>query len=642
MAPLRQNAVSSFRVTNNKLNQAIRQTTNNPADTRRLGNGTIMKSSAKIVEQIRKALADPESMKYDALKAIAKEYGEACNRLNLGLTKAVVYYSTGNHSEAARILKEGNLLNEYQTLLFPELEAWREVCQMFGWKYTAYVSTVNGEKLKKFIEEYERKDDSGQVAASARSEAPKSWELLGLTPEETPKSRASGKVPNQYNRKDDVFWGAVDNGDNNTLVEGYVLEESTDISYMPPSQKKSAMIWVLIGSLAGLVILTIASLTLWLMLESKSDEPSNPSEPTTETAEKESSSEKESAKEKTEDISGDKEDDKSPSPKGGAESDEGTNPPTDEKADGKTEQAPSNETESEPAEVDSLPKEEPEQHTAKPDVLKLEEQWNKLKAEKNFDRTVFFIEGQRSDIAHLYRELNDNISTSKTFLKNYDEHKSWEIESITNLCDQIADAQTAAENLTNKFDIELFQKNCGFAVQGMDQIIALYNAALSDKDLEHWSSTLKGMNDALIKAHFAEAKSKSSDDKSDNAKKDEEIDNLAGELTPIRDEIDSIYQRSKKEFVDDLNAIKPRASEFPDIRLKLEEEIIDFIVKTVDAKHSFSVFTEGYRTYVDVKIDGKKQGMYSWHAFGDGEEDDFRKGMKAYVDYCMNSENEWA
>ena len=75
-----------------------------------------MTSSAKIVEQIRKALADPESLEYEKLKTVAQEYGKACDRLNLGLTKAVVYYSTGNYNEAARILKEGNLLNEYQTL----------------------------------------------------------------------------------------------------------------------------------------------------------------------------------------------------------------------------------------------------------------------------------------------------------------------------------------------------------------------------------------------------------------------------------------------------------------------------------------------------------------------------------------------
>lgn len=483
--------------------------------------------------------------------------------------------------------------------------------------------------------------DLARGATSASAEASQSWEPLGLTPEEAPKSRAPGRGPNPHDRKDDVFFGSVDNGDNSTLGEGYKPDGSTGVSYMPPSHKKSGMIWVLIGFLAGLVILAIVSLALWLILESKSGEEPKSDEPAAAQTPEVSSSAGKPGKEKIEENPGDKEDGKSQSTKGDADKSEELNPASDENVEGKTEQTPNKETGSEPVEVDSLPEKEPEQHTANPGVLKLEEEWNKLKESKNFKQTVLFVKGL--DIDRLNEELNDKISTSETFLKNYDERKSEEIDSISNLCDQIADAQTAAENLPNEFDFELFQKKCEFAVQGMDQIITLYNEAFSDKKLENWSSTLKGMNDALIKAHFAEAKSKSSDDKSDDAKKDVKVEDLSDEFTPIKDEIDSIYQRSKKEFVEDLNAIKPRASEFPEMRRVLEKEIMVFIVKTVNSENSFSTFTKNLKGVrkVPVKFGETKYELFSWDSVGDDKNTSFGKGLEAYVKHFDVSQDIW-
>ncbi|MBQ2040171.1 MAG: hypothetical protein II486_12035, partial [Thermoguttaceae bacterium] len=69
--------------------------------------------------------------------------------------------------------------------------------------------------------------DLARGAASASAEAPQSWEPLGLTPEEAPKSRAPGRGPNPLDRKDDVFFGSVENGDNSTLGEGYKPDGST-------------------------------------------------------------------------------------------------------------------------------------------------------------------------------------------------------------------------------------------------------------------------------------------------------------------------------------------------------------------------------------------------------------------------------
>ena len=96
--------------------------------------------------------------------------------------------------------------------------------------------------------------DLARGVASARAEAPQSWEPLGLTPEEAPKSRAPGRGPNPLDRKDNVFFGSVDNGDNSTLGEGYKPDGSTGVSYMPPRQGKPWWVWVLAGFLAALIV----------------------------------------------------------------------------------------------------------------------------------------------------------------------------------------------------------------------------------------------------------------------------------------------------------------------------------------------------------------------------------------------------
>lgn len=118
-----------------------------------------MISNAKIVEQIRKALADPEGMEYDKLSEIAKDYGAACDRLNGLLSTAIAYYTTGFYCEAARIAKEENLLQEYQTLLFPDVDSWRDVCRGLGWEIKANISTVNGTELQTFLMSYEAHAD---------------------------------------------------------------------------------------------------------------------------------------------------------------------------------------------------------------------------------------------------------------------------------------------------------------------------------------------------------------------------------------------------------------------------------------------------------------------------------------------------
>ncbi len=484
--------------------------------------------------------------------------------------------------------------------------------------------------------------DLARGVASARAEAPQSWEPLGLTPEEAPRSRAPGRGPSSFNPKDDVFFTDTDvrSKDYYELDESYASNESPSGPYMPPSHKKSGLVWVLIGFLAGLVILAIVSLALWLMLEGKNGKESNSNESAAAQSQEESSSTEEQGEVKNNENSEKKEDNNSASPKDDDEGDEATNPASDEKAEGKTEQTPSNEAGSEPAEVDNLPEEKTEQHTANPVVSKLEEQWNKLKEEKNFEQTVSFVAEKQKEIVN----LNGRISNAKTFLKSYKERKPGDLKSITDLCDEIVKAQEDSEFLAKSFDLEFYQKECEFASEGMELIIKLYKDAWFDEKLEHKSSSIGGMNDVLAQSFFPQEDNIRFSDGSDDAKRDEDIKKLAEGLKPIKKMVNDSFQQSKgNEFSEELSKIGDKVSVFSEMRLELESEILGYIVKTLNSENSFSVFSKNYRAPVKINIGGKQQSFYSWHTVGDNkEEDDFGRGMKAYMNYCMKSQSKWA
>ena len=495
--------------------------------------------------------------------------------------------------------------------------------------------------------------DLARGAASASAEAPQSWEPLGLTPEEAPKSRAPGGGPNPFNRKDDVFFGSVDNGDNSTLGEGYKPDGSTGVSYMPPSHKKSGMIWVLIGFLAGLVILAIVALAFWFTVGNKKDGETSelPAVPGAAGQDSPDGKEQKSAKNNLADSSESAENGaKVPSvdltgknnEEGKASEDEPESPGLQDagadKGDSSQKEEPD---ESETGEADNPPNAESEQHTAKPIVVELEEQWNKLKEEKNFEQTVSFVAEKQKEIVN----LNGRISNAKTFLKSYKERKPGDLKSITDLCDEIVKAQEDSEFLAKSFDLEFYQKECEFASEGMELIIKLYKDAWFDEKLEHKSSSIGGMNDVLAQSFFPQEDNIRFSDGSDDAKRDEDIKKLAEGLKPIKKMVNDSFQQSKgNEFSEELSKIGDKVSVFSEMRLELEKEILRFIVQTVDSENSFSVFTKNPKNQdpKPVKIDGKKQDVYSWYTVGDNKETAFGKGMAAYVNYCMNSQNRWA
>lgn len=593
-----------------------------------------MKSSAKIVEQIRKALADPESVKYDALKAIAKEYGEACNRLNLSLTKAVVYYSTGNYSEAARILKEGNLLSEYQTLLFPELEAWRDVCQMFGWEYTAYVSTVNGEKLKKFL--MTQRPNAG-ISVQNHRLGPSPFNPNDIifyvdpsarnTMEDNRISDASSSHSSiqfdSFDPDDDAFFSdaAVIGAES----ESHIPEEVSPHFYLPPIHSKPWFIWSVLWIVIGIVVLAFFALVFRLLTGNKDAENTDLISSQTVVAKNVYPSGKDTEKEEIADISENPVSNVIVPPEKGSEKVVNSELAANEEVKDRGEQALGDEVEVETKEEDILPEEEPIQSSTNPNIVKLENQWKQLKEERDFDNIVSFIVALRDEVEY----LNSKLFICKTFLLNCKEHRSEELNSIMRLYDDFSKALENAEELVSGFDIESYQKKCEIVIEGIDCIDTLYHDDRHSENFEY----KRIMSNVLLRKLF---------------KGDGDSSGLVGEnslsdrFESVRDSISSFLLHSRtKEFSEDLGEIEVFVSKSSEIELKLEREILGFVVQTVNSENSFSTFPKSYKPKIFVNFDGELLDVYPWHTLGDNKTTDFGKGMEAYVNYCMNSQSKW-
>lgn len=495
--------------------------------------------------------------------------------------------------------------------------------------------------------------DLARGAASASAEAPQSWEPLGLTPEEAPKSRAPGRGPNPFNRKDDVFFGSVDNGDNSTLGEGYKPDGSTGVSYMPPSHKKSGMIWVLIGFLAGLVILAIVALAFWFTVGNKKDGYSGapPAGPATQKQDSPDGKGPESAKDTPADSSRNAKKRESPSSEHltGKKHEEGqaseNKPESPELQDTEADKGDSSQkeepNEAENGEADNPPNAESEQHTAKPIVVELEEQWNKLKDGKDFGEIVHFIAQWQNDV----EDLNSKISNCTTFLNEYNKHDKGKIDDITPLCSKIEKVKEDAKSIADNFDIELFRRKCEIVSEGVDYIITLYEAECSDEKKEHFSSSIEGLNGALTHEFSFEEETfyhTPSEDDSDKIRKN--IAKLRDGLKPIKDKSDDYFNRSKtEEFGKELKDINDHASKFEGMRLELEEEVLYFIVRTINSNDSFAAFTKDPREDTSQFVTDKgKQKFPVWGNIGKNKKDELGRALEAYVKYCRNSQEKWA
>lgn len=118
-----------------------------------------------LVEKIKRILSDPEGITEEELRALASEYASRCRRVNDKLGRAASCIRAGALCEADRVERDGNLLQEYQTLAFENSGEWREVCRSLGCDVTARLSDENGAELQMFVFSF---DESRELFARHR------------------------------------------------------------------------------------------------------------------------------------------------------------------------------------------------------------------------------------------------------------------------------------------------------------------------------------------------------------------------------------------------------------------------------------------------------------------------------------------
>ena len=116
-------------------------------------------TSVEIVEKIKRVLADPEGLTFGALSSLASDYASRCRRLDERLGRAVACVHTGALCEAARLVQDGNLLNEFQALSFENVDEWQAICRQLGCDVAAKVSADNGKEMQLFYFSYEESRD---------------------------------------------------------------------------------------------------------------------------------------------------------------------------------------------------------------------------------------------------------------------------------------------------------------------------------------------------------------------------------------------------------------------------------------------------------------------------------------------------
>ena len=120
--------------------------------------------------------------------------------------------------------------------------------------------------------------------------------------------------------------------------------------------------------------------------------------------------------------------------------------------------------------------------------------------------------------------------------------------------------------------------------------------------------------------------------------------NLERHTDSLKQIIDNLLGLSKTERFDKkLRSFKTVVSELPEMRRTLEQEILAFIVQTVNSENSFSTFTKNSKgnKKVPVKFGYTIQDIFAWESVGDDKRNSFCKGLEAYMAYCAESQNQW-
>ncbi len=112
-------------------------------------------TSVEVVEKIKRLLADPEGITQERLAELADDYAARCRLLNAKLERAVACINSGQLCEADRCERDGGIINEFQTLMFENVEEWQTVCRSLDCKIGALPSRDNGMNLQIFVFAYD-------------------------------------------------------------------------------------------------------------------------------------------------------------------------------------------------------------------------------------------------------------------------------------------------------------------------------------------------------------------------------------------------------------------------------------------------------------------------------------------------------
>lgn len=124
----------------------------------------------ELIQQIECLMDDPSAVPMERIAELATSYAEACDWVNENVLLCVNTLRQGNASEALRISRELDLLDNYRTLVFDDYDAWISAALTFG---DVAIPAFN----RRLIDEL----DAAQVCMRPIEEILKSHRILALS-----------------------------------------------------------------------------------------------------------------------------------------------------------------------------------------------------------------------------------------------------------------------------------------------------------------------------------------------------------------------------------------------------------------------------------------------------------------------------
>ncbi|MBR5709496.1 MAG: hypothetical protein IKX40_01935 [Thermoguttaceae bacterium] len=124
----------------------------------------------ELIQQIECLMDDPSAVPMEKIAELATAYSEACEWVNENVVLCVNTLRQGNASEALRLSRELDLLENYKTLVFDDYDAWISAALTFG---DVAIPAFN----RRLIDEL----DAAQVCMRPVEEILKSHRILALT-----------------------------------------------------------------------------------------------------------------------------------------------------------------------------------------------------------------------------------------------------------------------------------------------------------------------------------------------------------------------------------------------------------------------------------------------------------------------------